>query len=260
MKPTSRFTLIELLVVIAIIAILASMLLPALNEARAHARRISCVNNKKQLGIGFLMHANDVDEQIPYARNNAAGPTWHFAIREYIGGSPLERTDQLQVFTPEQALKVLKCPSSKVSDLVEESLVTGTAVRPTGTYALLARHVAEGQYVSTYVNDASVPKQVTLAQITDSEGTLLTTELDFETTWYHEYQGYGTVVENYDDIFDLTHGGGTNHTLFLHSRQRVNFLFADGHVENRPPSDPALIGSGISNGYTRGAWTIDETD
>jgi len=87
--PRNRgFTLIELLVVIAIIAILASLLLPALGRSRQMAYKIDCTNNQKQVALALFMYADDHDGVFPTDYDSANYPTyfrtWNSRLKQYL--------------------------------------------------------------------------------------------------------------------------------------------------------------------------------
>src|SRR5437868_14897620 len=84
------FTLIELLVVIAIMAILASLLLPALAKAKEKAKSTKCLSNEKQIALGYILYASDNSDFLPLAAHlgDAAPCQWFYEISPYLAKQP----------------------------------------------------------------------------------------------------------------------------------------------------------------------------
>ena len=111
------FTLIELLVVIAIIAILASLLLPAIAKAMEKTREIGCGNNQKQVALTIRFYVDDNDDQYPRAFTSSPSRNWH--------------TDTADYFADES---IKKCPATDRDDVKQFGLSDQIANGKKGTH------------------------------------------------------------------------------------------------------------------------------
>lgn len=226
------FSLIELLIVIAIIAILSSMLLPALAKAREKGRSIKCAANLKQLGSGYMTYVDDFGGSLPpWMMKDVLGLSynaflWSNLIGPYIGESKIYSTF-LDPTNGAHSNKwkrggLLECPSMNMK-------------LPTNNSAFYSHYGLNKYVVGGKDSGTAYLGYRKWSQVRNSSGKLLMMDSDYPETAASlangEKKGYCGVEYDYGRL-DGNFGAGTlDGTWGLrHSKLSSNVLFCDGHV------------------------------
>lgn len=225
------FTLIELLVVIAIIAILASMLLPALSRAKDKARTTKCFSNLKNLGLATQMYADDFNDFVP-GDTFAGGYFFATLLASYVAGPQIDRTKLLDpnyVHEIYKKIPVYQCPSvpvaRKVSDKREPFVLHYTV-----NSIDFDKYRRTKQYDATpYQKVSSVPdgpSAVAYMFEVNTTGALGTREYGGWNVWDQSHTTFGPTGRPNSSPRMIRHDDKRH-------LGRTTMVFLDGHIETR---------------------------
>lgn len=217
------FTLIELLVVIAIIAILASMLLPALAKSKGKAQAISCMSNTRQLMIGWLLHATDNQDRLMTGRPVEGGMGWLPSSLDNTNSALLINPEQSQMANYVKSTGVWKCPA----DNYMKSGVPGPRVRSLAMNAGLAVGIEVDPNAPTTLGRTYLKRATKMQELNRPGPSMVFVFLDehpdsINDSLFHVIAGRTLADAEWRDLPANQHYGCG-----------ANFSFADGHSEIR---------------------------
>ncbi len=247
-EQSNRFTLIELLVVIAVIAILASLLLPALKNARGQAQQTVCSSQLKQIGYCMTSYTGDNQDNLPYAvlliNNDASGPqiSWDDLLGSSYDGRNLsyaEMTAGGLAGTTRYIGGLYKCPIDKLSPSRSYSMQSGAGAAPGNSPSdgPPAYWGVVGCYGPGYME---VPWSAKISRIEQASAVFLVCERHAATNGLGNNSGSWTTKPT-EQLDDNLHNG------------RAGYLYVDGHAIHMRPFD--TIASTGSPAQPRGSWT-----